>query len=1116
VVLRKDWAAVKARPEHKSTRRSQNISLSSIDPIVLHTSAAISGPATDRGLENATAHAQCVPAEAEAVDRAAHYGHSFEQITVLSRSAPPNAPAVPNEALQTTTLQLKLTSQKFQDEITPAERAPHAQPFHQAVQSGIASPSASVPFAAHLQAAFGRHDLSGVQAHLGSQATASASTIQALAYATGNHMVFAGIPTLHTVAHEAAHIVQQRRVRLASGIGQVGDAYEQHADAVAEQVVAGQSAEHLLDHVPGAGDGVPTGAGSLQLRPGPRRRHTADLRAHARHERARLRQQRREARAEARNEERRARAAAKRDPYRDDELPPPTAELPRAGVLELGAGEGAFSKAFQQEFTPNNPQRYVATDIGGEQEVVDATMGNSAAFLSSAKAQQLRTQHGVDANRLGDQFRPDSADVIIAANPHGGGQTHPGVGYGLMAYTGRKLEDGTAERLPDPRALQEARDVLKDNMPHRGGEGRDDGPQAGQFIFRGRSNVLHDHLNQQRNRSEAIPAKLNKTNPYLNVKQEHLHELARLGFQVEVQPAQQPQVDRDQVGGGVLDTPQRTVQLGEYNTQIGFTKSDEPPSVTYLHGDYRHSEQSVSNTPPRYLTKDSRRQVRPHQRLTRGKAQGDLQDAIDAGYDEVYATSEGYEPDDPNYSDDDFDLDDEEDSDDSEADDVQLKAATSNAAPHITVGGAGYSVQRKFTSTQQQEYDFLERQPAGPDEGLRKRAIALLQDLSQDKGNDQADTNMVKPLIGKFSAGKGKPANQPNPQGQQNSWKWTDDQKRLAGLLFTAKQQILQAARQIRQRQGDPASLPVEGAPPSQPPVVVQLFEYLPDQEQGGLGLWTGLVQALRQVQAANSLHIVRFTTIDGEQITVRLSHHLSHGAQQADYFVHDARARLVMTPAMGVQQERVPPEVQQQLATAGDTLDVSYKAFRQKIELIKRELGVADPVVARWLLLIIMSPSVAPAAIRRQAPECTRTHLDFLYELVATWMLAEPVRHTSSMLSGIMELELIEIGQRTFEQALVGIPGQGPTHPMAHIGSESQGRDAERAEQAINARAAPSPINTVTRRQTEQLTASYGEAPGAAELGLRELVQFYTQVVEQILASFDAPGIETEVVDTM
>lgn len=119
--------------------------------------------------------------------------------------------------------------------------------LRQAAQIGIQTPTCELPYAAQVQQSFGRHDVSGIRAHLGTQATTAALGINAAAYATGSHVVFAGTPSLHTVAHEAAHVVQQRGgVQLANGIGAEGDRYEQHADAVAQRVVTGQSAEELL------------------------------------------------------------------------------------------------------------------------------------------------------------------------------------------------------------------------------------------------------------------------------------------------------------------------------------------------------------------------------------------------------------------------------------------------------------------------------------------------------------------------------------------------------------------------------------------------------------------------------------------------------------------------------------------------------------------------------------------------------------------------------------------------------------------------------------------------------------------------------------------------------
>jgi hypothetical protein len=67
-------------------------------------------------------------------------------------------------------------------------------------------------------------------------------------------VAFGSAPDVHTAAHEAAHVVQQRGgVQLKAGIDQPGDSYERHADAVADAVVAGRSAAPLLDQVSSAG-----------------------------------------------------------------------------------------------------------------------------------------------------------------------------------------------------------------------------------------------------------------------------------------------------------------------------------------------------------------------------------------------------------------------------------------------------------------------------------------------------------------------------------------------------------------------------------------------------------------------------------------------------------------------------------------------------------------------------------------------------------------------------------------------------------------------------------------------------------------------------------------------
>ena len=131
-----------------------------------------------------------------------------------------------------------------------------AEGVHAAAGAGIAGGGERLPFLDVIQQSFGAHDVGGVEAHVGGAAADASAAMGASAYATGNHVAFAGSPDLHTTAHEAAHVVQQRAgVQLMGGVGESGDAYERHADAVADQVVRGESAEGLLGEMAGGGAG---------------------------------------------------------------------------------------------------------------------------------------------------------------------------------------------------------------------------------------------------------------------------------------------------------------------------------------------------------------------------------------------------------------------------------------------------------------------------------------------------------------------------------------------------------------------------------------------------------------------------------------------------------------------------------------------------------------------------------------------------------------------------------------------------------------------------------------------------------------------------------------------
>ncbi|HWU90826.1 MAG TPA: DUF4157 domain-containing protein, partial [Kofleriaceae bacterium] len=132
-------------------------------------------------------------------------------------------------------------------------RAP-AEGVAVAAQRGVSGTPQALPHLEQIQPLFGHHDVSGVQAHVGGPAAEASEAMGAQAYATGSSVAFRESPDLHTAAHEAAHVVQQRDgVQLLGGVGEANDVYERQADAVADAVVAGQPAGHLLDRTPGGG-----------------------------------------------------------------------------------------------------------------------------------------------------------------------------------------------------------------------------------------------------------------------------------------------------------------------------------------------------------------------------------------------------------------------------------------------------------------------------------------------------------------------------------------------------------------------------------------------------------------------------------------------------------------------------------------------------------------------------------------------------------------------------------------------------------------------------------------------------------------------------------------------
>ena len=136
----------------------------------------------------------------------------------------------------------------------------HQQQVHHVAQAGLRDAGQPYPFLTEIQRSFGQHDISGLESHTGAAARAANSELGSTAYHKGGHVAFGQDPTLADAAHEAAHYVQGvGATQLKGGVGQAGDVYERHADRVsAAAVVAGESAEPLLDRSPGGGSSPAT------------------------------------------------------------------------------------------------------------------------------------------------------------------------------------------------------------------------------------------------------------------------------------------------------------------------------------------------------------------------------------------------------------------------------------------------------------------------------------------------------------------------------------------------------------------------------------------------------------------------------------------------------------------------------------------------------------------------------------------------------------------------------------------------------------------------------------------------------------------------------------------
>lgn len=123
---------------------------------------------------------------------------------------------------------------------------------HKIASRGVMGKGHQIPHFQHIQAAFGKHDISGIQAYTSPSAQQANTKLGSNGFATGNKVAFRNqSPSLFVAAHEAAHVIQQQKgIHLSGGIGQKNDPYERHANQVASRVVNGQSAESLLQTIP--------------------------------------------------------------------------------------------------------------------------------------------------------------------------------------------------------------------------------------------------------------------------------------------------------------------------------------------------------------------------------------------------------------------------------------------------------------------------------------------------------------------------------------------------------------------------------------------------------------------------------------------------------------------------------------------------------------------------------------------------------------------------------------------------------------------------------------------------------------------------------------------------
>lgn len=203
----------------------------------------------------------------EARDPAAPTQHQTVQLWDCREYGPPTCTIQGKEAGQAP-IQAECAACQQGEGQQQAAATPGYSPaaVQRAAGQGLVHANQPLPHAERIQASFGRHDVSGVRTGIGGEASQASERMGALAYTTGDRIGFRQPPDLRLAAHEAAHTIQQRAgLKLPDNVGRPGDRWERHADRVADAVVAGESAEPLLDDVaPGGGTPAPAKGDGLR------------------------------------------------------------------------------------------------------------------------------------------------------------------------------------------------------------------------------------------------------------------------------------------------------------------------------------------------------------------------------------------------------------------------------------------------------------------------------------------------------------------------------------------------------------------------------------------------------------------------------------------------------------------------------------------------------------------------------------------------------------------------------------------------------------------------------------------------------------------------------------